>query len=73
MGLPYVPSYANFVLVDFSGANLPAGEINKQLLSRGIIVRPVAPYGLAQHLRVTVGLPEENDILISALEEILKK
>lgn len=73
MGLPYVPSYANFVLVDFSGATLPAGEINKQLLSRGIIVRPVAPYGLAQHLRMTVGLPEENDILISALEEILKK
>ena len=41
------------------------------LLKRGVIVRPVANYGLPQWLRVTIGLPEENDRFIAALREVL--
>jgi histidinol-phosphate aminotransferase len=41
------------------------------LLKQGVIVRPVANYGLLPWLRVTIGLPEENDAFIAALEKSL--
>ncbi len=71
LGLPHEPSFGNFVLVDFSQAPLPASDINQRLLARGIIVRPLGPYGLGRHLRITVGLPEHNETLIAALRDIL--
>jgi histidinol-phosphate aminotransferase len=37
-----------------------------------VIVRPVANYGLPQWLRVTIGLPEENDRFVVALREVLR-
>jgi histidinol-phosphate aminotransferase len=40
-------------------------------LRRGVIVRPVGNYGLPNHLRISIGLEEENARLISALEDIL--
>ena len=48
-----------------------AAGINDQLLRAGIIVRPVANYGLPEWLRVSVGLPEENRAFIDALTKIL--
>ena len=69
LGLGYVPSSGNFVLVKVGDA---AG-INDQLLRAGIIVRPVANYGLPEWLRVSVGLPEENQAFIDALTKILGK
>jgi len=67
LGLEYVPSYANFVLVRVGDA----ARINQELLRRGVIVRPVAGDGLPQWLRVSVGLPNENQQFIDALTEIL--
>lgn len=67
-GLDYVPSKGNFVLVGF---NRPAAAIYTALLHKGVIVRPVAGYGLPEHLRVSVGLPEENQRFITALSEVL--
>lgn len=67
LGLEYVPSYGNFVLVRVGDA---AG-INLQLLKRGVIVRPVAGDGLPDFLRVSIGLPEENQRFIEALEQVL--
>ena len=67
LGLTYVPSYANFVLVKVGDA----ARINLELLKRGVIVRPVAGDGLPEWLRVSIGLPEENARFISALTEIL--
>ena len=69
LGLEYVPSSGNFVLVKVGDA---AG-INDRLLRAGIIVRPVANYGLPEWLRVSVGLPEENRAFIDALTKILGK
>ena len=63
MGLQYVPSYGNFVLVNVGDAN----GVNEKLLKAGVIVRPVGNYGLPQWLRITVGLPEENRIFLDAL------
>ncbi len=56
MGVPVAPAHGNFVLCRVG----PAAAVYQGLLERGIIVRPVAGYGLPQWLRVTVGLPEEN-------------
>ena len=67
LGLKYVPSYGNFVLVHVGDAP----RINLELLKRGVIVRPVAGDGLPEWLRVSIGLPAENERFIQALEEIL--
>lgn len=67
MKLPFVPSHGNFVLVKVGKAD----RVNAELLRRGIIVRPVANYGLPEWLRITVGLPEENERFLRALPEAL--
>ncbi|TAN30932.1 MAG: histidinol-phosphate transaminase [Castellaniella sp.] len=67
LSLDYVPSHTNFVLVRVGDA----AAVNEQLLRRGIIVRPVAGDGLPHHLRVTIGLPAENERLLQALAGIL--
>lgn len=58
------PSAGNFVLADTGG---PAAPWNEALLRAGVIVRPVANYGLPHHLRITVGLPAENARFLAAL------
>jgi histidinol-phosphate aminotransferase len=47
--------------------------VYQELLQRGVIVRPVANYGLPQWLRVTVGLPAENARFLSELPGALAK
>jgi histidinol-phosphate aminotransferase len=44
-----------------------AGTVYEKLLRKGVIVRPVGGYALPDHLRVTVGLPEENERFLAAL------
>jgi histidinol-phosphate aminotransferase len=68
LGLEYIPSFGNFVTVRV-GAE--AGRIYKALLSEGVIVRPIAGYGMPEHLRVTVGLPAHNERFLGALERAL--
>jgi len=63
LGLSIIPSHANFVLVRVG----PAGRVYQELLARGVIVRPVASYGLPEWLRVSVGLPHENARFLQAL------
>jgi len=65
--LDYVPSVGNFVLVKVG----PAARVYHELLKRGVIVRPVANYGLPDWLRVTIGLPEENARFLEALPAAL--
>ena len=69
MGLAYIPSAGNFICVDF---RKPAEAVNEALMRQGVIVRPVANYGMPNHLRVTVGLPEENRRYIDALRKIMR-
>ena len=49
-----------------------AARVNGELLRRGVIVRPVAGDGLPEHLRVSIGLPEENTRLLDALKAVLQ-
>src|SRR6056297_1510613 len=68
LGLAVTPSAGNFVLVD-TGAE--ARPIFEALLREGVIVRPVANYGLPGHLRISIGTPAENDRLATALQKVL--
>jgi histidinol-phosphate aminotransferase len=70
IGLQYVPSRANFILVDV-GRN--AADIYQKLLHQGVIVRPMTPFGLETAFRITVGTPEENRKLVKALRMVLGK
>jgi histidinol-phosphate aminotransferase len=67
MHVPFVPSHGNFVLVEV-GNGL---RVNHELGRRGVIVRPVANYGLPDWLRVTIGLAHENERFLAALREVL--
>ena len=68
MGLEYIPSAGNFICVDLKR---PGREIYNKLLHEGVIVRPVDNYGMPNHLRVTIGLPEENERFVKALEKVI--
>ena len=46
-------------------------RVNLELLKQGVIVRPVGNYGLPQWLRISIGLPRENAVLIAALTKAL--
>jgi histidinol-phosphate aminotransferase len=67
LGLEWVPSQANFLLVRVG----PAARVYQALLRRGVIVRPMDVYGFPEHLRVTVGLPEENRRCVETLGAVL--
>lgn len=71
MGLEYVPSHGNFVLVKVGDDDGAGTRVNLELLKKGIIVRPVNAYGLPKWLRVSIGLPEENRAFVKALKEIM--
>lgn len=71
LGLEYVPSCGNFVLVKVGADDGAGARINLGLLKQGVIVRPVGNYGLPQWLRISIGLPEENAIFIEALKKVL--
>ncbi len=71
MNLQYIPSVGNFICVDLQTTGQSGIEIYKQLLHQGVIVRPIDNYGLPNHLRITIGLKQENEIFIQALESIL--
>ena len=68
LGIDRIPSIGNFVTFDCARVAMPVYEA---LLARGIIVRPVANYGMPHHLRASIGLPEENERLLQALREVL--
>jgi histidinol-phosphate aminotransferase len=68
-GLSCIPSVGNFVCVDLGR---PAAAAYELLLRAGVIVRPVANYGMPNHLRVTIGLSDENERFLQALRKIVR-
>ncbi|NUQ01237.1 MAG: histidinol-phosphate transaminase [Armatimonadetes bacterium] len=69
LGIKALPSQANFVLMDLGRPDQPVYEA---LLRRGVIVRTGTPLGLPQHIRVTVGTPEQCERFVQALAEALR-
>lgn len=68
LGLQYIPSVGNFVTVHFGR---PAQPIYQALLREGVIVRPVANYGMPDSLRISVGTLAENQRFLDALTKVL--
>lgn len=68
LGAHVYPSLANFVLID---CGRPSTTIYDQLLRRGIIVRPMAAWGLPSHIRVSVAKEHEMSRVISTLNDVL--
>jgi histidinol-phosphate aminotransferase len=66
MGISYVPTQTNFILINLGSR---AEELYKTLLQEGVIIRSMASYGLRDYVRVTVGLPEENERFIALLKK----
>mgnify|MGYP001120650092 CR=1 FL=1 len=69
MGLKYLPSQSNFILL----IDLPhdVEVINQALLRRGVILRPTAPFGIPQAIRVTIGTQKENERVVRTLKQVL--
>lgn len=67
LGLDYIPSFGNFVSVRVGDA----ASVYQKLLKQGVIVRPVAGYGMPEYLRVSIGLESENARFLEALKTCL--
>lgn len=68
IGVSYLPTQGNFITIDLKRDTTP---IYQSLLRSGVIVRPIKGYGLANHLRITIGTEEQNKRLIEALKNTL--
>ncbi|WP_137888142.1 histidinol-phosphate transaminase [Pseudomonas sp. 2FE] len=68
LGLSWIPSKGNFIAVDLGRESAP---LFQALLREGVIVRPVANYGMPTYLRVSIGLPAENARFLDALNKVL--
>lgn len=70
LGLAYAASDANFLLVDVGRS---VQGLYDALLRRGVITRSMVGFGLANHLRVTAGLPEENERFLEAMAAEIRR
>jgi histidinol-phosphate aminotransferase len=70
LGLEFIPSHGNFITVRVGPE---AGRVYQAMLREGVIVRPIAGYGMPEHLRITVGLPEHNERFLAALARALAR
>ncbi len=68
LNLHAIPSVANFIAFD---CGRPAQPLYEALLHEGVIVRPIGGYGMPDHLRVSIGLAEENERFLQALQKVL--
>lgn len=66
-GLEYVPSHTNFILVNVGNGV----DVFRKALEQGVITRPMAAYGLAEYIRITIGNKQENARCLEVLESIL--
>lgn len=67
IGLEYVPTEANFILVKVGKAR----ETFTKLLPMGVIVRPMDGYDLPEHIRLSIGMQDENEKFINAIKKLM--
>jgi len=70
LGIAYIPSAANFITTRWPSEET-ARAVTRHLLEQGIIVRHLTPFGWPDCIRISIGLPEENDAIIRALKTIV--
>ena len=64
LGIPTWQSETNFLLAK------PGAGTHEALLREGVIVRPLGSFGMPEHVRITIGLPEENERLVKTLRRL---
>ncbi|HNX29699.1 MAG TPA: histidinol-phosphate transaminase [Syntrophomonadaceae bacterium] len=69
MGLDYVPTQSNFILVD---TGRDCREVFESMQQNGVIIRPCDSFGYKNHIRVTIGTDDQNQRFIAALKTVLK-
>ena len=72
LGFKVAPSFANFVMVPLASADA-ASELTQQLLERGVIVRPLAAFGLPACIRISTGTIEETELCLGAIAQAMKE
>lgn len=72
MGIEVIPSAANFVMTVWPSAGA-AGAVFESLLRQGVITRPLHPFGVPNGLRITIGLEEQNEILLEAMWQAVRQ
>jgi len=73
LGIGFIPSHANFLLLDVEGLPVPAKEVPQALLERGVMTRSGYAMGCPGRLRVTIGTEGENDLFLEQLAAIAAK
>lgn len=68
LGLTYVKSHTNFILID---TGRDAAQISRQILKKGIIIKPCTGFGLPTCIRVTIGKHEENLHFLDTFKELI--
>ena len=69
LGIEFIPSEANFLACRIGNASM----VYQRLLAQGVIVRPIAAYGMPEFLRVSVGLAAENERFLRALKTAIEE
>ena len=67
LGVEHIPSSGNFLTIDVGNGK----RIYDALLKEGVIVRPIGGYGMPRHIRVSIGLQNENEKFLEALRRVL--
>ncbi len=70
LGVPYIKSHTNFVTIILESEK-KANNLFQKLLKEGVIVRPLKSFGLPNCIRVSIGLPEENEFFAEKLKKVL--
>jgi histidinol-phosphate aminotransferase len=66
MGLPFAPSEANFVMLVLPDEH-EAARVFEEMLSQGVVVRPLKAFGLPNCLRISTGTDEDNAFCVDVL------
>jgi len=70
LGLTVVPSEANFIMVVFGDAG-QAARVVEDLLTQGVIVRPLAAFGLPHCIRISTGTDQDNERCVAAMQKVM--
>lgn len=68
LGIDFIPSVGNFITIDLMQDAMP---VYQSMLEQGVIVRPLANYGMPHHLRISIGTQSENEQCLAVLAKVV--
>jgi histidinol-phosphate aminotransferase len=70
LGYPPIPTWTNFLYCELGD---DAAAVARRFQSEGVIVRPLGPWGAPTAIRITIGTPEQNDVLLTAFQKVMER